>query len=92
MHYFSNNSTVQSQLFRLLFNYSAYTTVATPQDIDHQTPITYGYSHFIHFKTFATEVEIQCLSMLIMFPSLLPQFGSAFFNSKEGSVPVLLSI
>ncbi len=27
-----------------------------------------------------------------MFPSLLPQFGSAFFSSKEGGVPVLLSI
>ncbi len=24
-----------------------------------QTPMTYGYSHFIHFKTVATEVEIQ---------------------------------
>ncbi len=28
----------------------------------------------------------------IMFPSLLPQFGHAFFSSKEGGVPVLLSI
>ncbi len=53
---------------------------------------TYGYSHFIHFKTVATDVEIQFLSTLIMFPSLLPQFGSAFFSSKEGGVPVLLSI
>ncbi len=53
----------RSQLFRLLlFNYSAYTTVATPQDIDHQTPMTYGYNHVMHFKTVATEVEIQCLS------------------------------
>ncbi len=92
--YFSNNSTARSQLFHLLLllNYSAYTTVTTPQDIDQQTPITYGYSHFMHFKTVATEVEIQCLSTLIMFPSLLPQFGSAFFSSKEGGVPVLLSI
>ncbi len=49
--------------------------------INHQTPMTYGHSHFIHFKTVATEVEIQCLSTLIMFPSLLPQFGSAFFSS-----------
>ncbi len=59
----------------------------------HQTPMTctYGYSHFIHFKTVATEVEIQFLSTCIMFPSLLPQFGSVFFSSKEG-VPVLLSI
>ncbi len=32
------------------------------------------------------------LSTWIMFPSLLPQFGSAFFSSKEGGVPVLLSI
>ncbi len=49
--------------------------------IHHQTPMTctYGYSHFIHFKTVATEVEIQFLSTLIMFPSLLPLFGSAFF-------------
>ncbi len=30
--------------------------------IHHQTPMTYGYSHFIHFKTVATEVEIQFLS------------------------------
>ncbi len=30
--------------------------------IHHQTPRTYGYSHFIHFKTVATEVEIQFLS------------------------------
>ncbi len=30
----------------------------------HQTPMTctYGYSSFIHFKTVATEVEIQFLS------------------------------
>ncbi len=27
-----------------------------------------------------------------MFPSLLPQFENAFFSSKEGGVPVLLSI
>ncbi len=50
------------------------------------------YSHFIHFKTVATEVEIQFLRTWIMFPSLLPQFGSAFFSSKEGDVLVLLSI
>ncbi len=43
---------------------------------------------FIHFKPGATEMEIQFLSTLI---SLLPQFGSAFFSSKEG-VPVLLFI
>ncbi len=56
-----------------------------------QTPMTctYGYSHFIHFKTVATEVDIHILSTLI---SLLPQFGSAFFSSKEGGVPVLLSV
>ncbi len=52
---------------------------------------TYGFSHFIHFKTDATEVEIQFLNTWIMFPSLLPQFGSAFFFSKEG-VSVLLAI
>ncbi len=40
-------------------------------------------------KSDATEVEIQFLSTWIMFPSLLAQFGSAFFSSKEG-VPVLL--
>ncbi len=55
----------------------------------HQTPMTtYGYSHFMHVKTGATEVEIPFISTLI---SLLAQFGSAFFSSKEG-VPVLLSI
>ncbi len=32
------------------------------------------------------------LSIWITFPSLLPQFGSAFFSSKEVVVPVLLSI
>ncbi len=47
---------------------------------------------FIHFKTVATDVEIQFLSTLIIFPSLLPQFVSAFFSFKEGGVPVLLSI
>ncbi len=47
--------------------------------------MTYGYSHFIHFKTAATEVDIQFLSTWIMFSSLLPQFGSAFFSSKEGT-------
>ncbi len=51
----------------------------------HQTPMVYGYSHFIHFKTVATEVEIPFLSTQIMFP-LLPQFGSAFFSSKEVGV------
>ncbi len=36
-----------------------------------QTPMTtYGYSHFIHFKTVATEMEIEFLNTLIMFPSL----------------------
>ncbi len=50
------------------------------------------YSHFIHFETVATEVEIQFLSTQIMFPSLLPQFGSTLFSSKEGGVPVILSI
>ncbi len=43
----------------------------------------------MHFKTVATEVEIQFLSKFI---SLLPQFGSAFFSSKEGGVQVLVSI
>ncbi len=35
--------------------------------IHHQTPMTctYVYSHFIHFKTIATEVEIQFLSTLL---------------------------
>ncbi len=47
----------------------------------HQTPMTYGYSHF---KTVATEVEIQFLSAWNMFPSLLPQFGSAFSLLKKG--------
>ncbi len=35
--------------------------------------------------------KIQFLSKLIIFPSSLSQFVSAFFSSKEG-VPVLLSI
>ncbi len=30
--------------------------------------LTYGCRSFIHFKTVAIEVEIQCLSTLIMFP------------------------
>ncbi len=49
----------------------------------YQTPVTctYGYSHFIHFKTVATEVEIYFLSTWI---SLLPQFGSAFSLLKKG--------
>ncbi len=56
--------------------------------INHQTSMTctYGYSHFMHFKTVATEVEIQFLNT---WTSLLPQFGSAFFSSKEGGVPIL---
>ncbi len=60
----------------------------------HQTQMTctYGYSHFIHFKTVATEVEIQFLSTWIMFPSLLPQFGSAFFSSKEGGASTFVHI
>ncbi len=45
---------------------------------------TYVYSHFIHFKTVAIEVEIQFLSIWFMFPSLLPQFGSAFSLLKKG--------
>ncbi len=48
----------------------------------HQTPMTYGYRHFIHFKTVATEVEIQFLSTWIMFPSL-PQFWKCLFSSRE---------
>ncbi len=27
----------------------------------HQTPMKYGYTHFMHFKTVATEVEIKKL-------------------------------
>ncbi len=46
-------------------------------------------SHFINFKTIATEMEIQFLSTWIMFPSFFPQCGRAFFSSKEGGVPVL---
>ncbi len=51
-------------------------------NIHHQTPMTYGYSHFIHFKTVAKEVEHS--STWIVFPSLLPQFGSAFSLLKKG--------
>ncbi len=60
----------------------------------HQTPMTwtYGYSHVIYFKTVATEVEIQCLSALFMFPSLLLQFESAFFSSKEGCSSIFVHI
>ncbi len=59
--------------------------------INLQTPMTctYGYSHF---KTVATEVEIQFLSTRIMFPSLLPQFGSAFSLLKKGCPSTFLSI
>ncbi len=53
----------------------------------HQTPMTYGYSHFIHFKTVATEVEIQFLSTRIMISSLLPRFGSVFFSSLKKGCP-----
>ncbi len=61
-------------------------TLNEPQT-HHKTPMTctYGFSHFIHFKTDATEVEIQFLSTLIMFPSLLPHFGSDCFSSKESA-------
>ncbi len=50
-----------------------------------QTPMTctHGYIHFIHLKNVANEVDIQLLSTLI---SLLQQFASAFFSSKEGGV------
>ncbi len=65
-------------------------TLNEPQT-HHRTLMIYGFSHSIHFKTVATEVEILFLSTLILFPSLFPQLGSAFFSSKEG-VPVLLSI
>ncbi len=49
----------------------------------HQTLMTcsYGCRHFIHFKTVATELEIQFLSTLM---SLLAQFGSAFSLLKKG--------
>ncbi len=50
---------------------------------------THEYSYFKNFKTVATEVEIQFLNTFISF---LPQLGSAYFSSKEGGVPVLLSI
>ncbi len=78
----------------MLSNSIWYRGTILPKVLGHcQKPMTctYGFSHFIHFKTVATEVELKMLSTLIMFPSLLPQFGSAFFSSKEG-VPVLLSI
>ncbi len=47
----------------------------------HQTPMTckYGFSHFRHFKTVATEMEIQFLNTWIMFPSLLPQIWKYIF-------------
>ncbi len=47
----------------------------------HQTPMTYGCRHFIHFKTDATEMEILFLSTLM---SLLAQFGSTFSLLKKG--------
>ncbi len=68
-------------------------TLNEPQT-HHQTPMTctYGYSHFIHTKTVATEVEIKMLSTWMMFPSLLAQFGSAFFSSKEGGTSTFVHI
>ncbi len=55
------------------------------------SPNTNDFTYFMHFRTVAAEVEIQFLNSWIMFPSLLPQFGSGFFTSKEG-VSVLVSI
>ncbi len=51
---------------------------AAGRNVKQETPPVYwnGYSHFIHFKTVATEVEIQFLSTWI---SLLPQFESCIF-------------
>ncbi len=46
----------------------------------------------IHFKTAAAEVEIHSLEVHRKYITLLTRFGSAFLSSKEGSVPVLLSI
>ncbi len=34
--------------------------------ITYQTPMAYGYSHFIHFKTVATEVEIFFLNTIFV--------------------------
>ncbi len=53
--------------------------------------------HQWHICTYHTlqncwkEVEIQFVSTWIMFPSLLPQFGRAFFTSKEGGVQYFCS-
>ncbi len=58
----------------------------------HQTPMTYGYSHFIHFKTIATEMEIQFLNTYIMFLSLLPQFWSAFSVQRRGCLNTFVHI
>ncbi len=56
---------------------------------------TYITKHQWHMGTvisYTSKLLQQFVSTWIMFPSLLPQFGSAFFSSTEGGVPVLLSI
>ncbi len=50
---------------------------------------TYGFSHFIQIKTGATEMEIHFVSTWIMFPSLLPQFGSALSLLKKYFVRIM---
>ncbi len=56
---------------------------------------TYITKHQWHMGTvisYTSKLLQQFLSKELCFPSLLPQFGSAFFSSTEGGVPVLLSI
>ncbi len=61
-------------------------------EIHHQTPMTYGYSHFIHFETVAAEVEIHFSSTGNYVSIFVTTVWKCLFSSKEGSVPVLLSI
>ncbi len=54
--------------------------------MNHQTPMTciYGYSHLIHLKTVATELEIHFLSTWIY---LWPQCHSCLFLFKRRGCP-----
>ncbi len=61
----------------------------------HQTPMTctYGYSHFRHFQNLCNRDGITILEIPeLYFHFCCHSFESAFFCSKEGGVPILLSI
>ncbi len=59
------------------------------QKTHHQTPMTYGYSHFIHFKTVATEVELQFFKYIYLFVATV---WKCLFSSKEEGVSTFVHI